>query len=94
MTHRRQLGPVASRADVDGLFYLLHDNLRRADAFITTAEEQIERSWGGGEDQGGDDSGAAGVLRRRNQAAKLAVRAGNYTCEEIAAEIATRQWGA
>ena len=94
MTHRRQLGPVAPRADVDGLLYLLRDNLRRADAFITTAEEQIERSWGGGEDQGGDDSGGDGVLRRRNQAAKLAVQAGNYTGEEIAAEIATRRWGA
>ena len=90
MTHRRQLGPVAPRADVDGLLYLLRDNLRRADAFITTAEEQSDRSWGGGEDHSSDD----GVLRRRNQAAKLAVRAGNYTGEEIAAEIATRQWGA
>lgn len=34
MTRRRQLSPMAPGADVDGLLYLLRDNLRRADAFI------------------------------------------------------------
>jgi hypothetical protein len=32
-------------ADVADPIYLLRDNLRRADAFVSTAEKQIERSW-------------------------------------------------
>ena len=99
MIHRRQLSPVAPGADVDGLLYLLHDNLRRADAFITTAEEQIERSWGGGGDEGGDGNGDDDVLRRRNQleylveAARLSVRVAIRTGEELDVERGRHRTG-
>jgi hypothetical protein len=43
----RLAGPAATGPDLDGLLYTLRDNLRRADAFITTAERQIEESWRG-----------------------------------------------
>ena len=88
MTRRRQLPPAASGADADGLLCVLRDNLGKADAFITTAEDLIERSWGGdgGDDLDDDDDS---VSRRRNhvahlvESAKLAVRAAAYTGQEL-----------
>jgi len=77
--------------DLDGLIYLMRDNLGKADAFITAAEREIEESWR----SNGDDAPAAedetgdSALRRRSriehlvEAGKLAVRAAAYTTEEI-----------
>lgn len=99
MTRRRQLGPAAPSADVDGLLYLLRDNLRRADAFVSTAEVQIERPWGGGSDEGGDGNGGHDVLRRRNQveylveAARLSVRTAIRTGEELDVERGRHRTG-
>jgi hypothetical protein len=93
-----QLAPVVPCAEVDGLLCVLRDNLGKADAFISTAEELIVRSWSGGggrDDPEGDDS----VSRRRNhvehlvEAAKLAVRAADYTGQELEA-LAQRRQGA
>jgi hypothetical protein len=83
VTRRRQLAPPKLCADVDGLLYVLRDHLGKADAFITTAEELIERCWSGGDDD--DDS----ITRLRNhvahlvESAKLAVRAAAYAGQEI-----------
>lgn len=96
---RRQLSLAAPNADVDGLIYLLRDNLQRADAFVSTAEEQIERSWGGGGDEGSDGNGDDDVLRRRNQveylveAARLPVRAAICTGEELDVEWSRHRTG-
>jgi hypothetical protein len=83
VTRRQQLGPA--RADVDDLFCVLRDNLGKADAFISTAEELIERPQSpGGEEESDDD-----VVRCRNhieylvEAAKISVRAAAYTVGEI-----------
>ncbi|HEY0482362.1 MAG TPA: hypothetical protein VGD37_32800 [Kofleriaceae bacterium] len=68
--------------DLDDLIHVLRDNLERADAFLTSAEELIERPLPEGDDDGS-------VARRRNhiahllEAAKLAVRAAVCTAEEI-----------
>lgn len=79
--------------DLDGLLYLLRDNLRRADAFITTAEQLIEQPGSDADDEGDD----GGIMRYRMrieylvEAAKMAVRAANYTGESIDAEISARK---
>ena len=94
MTRRRQLSPAVTCADVDDLLDVLRDNLGKADAFITSAEELIERPRSIGGDEDSDDD----LQRRRNhiehlvQAAKLAVRAAAYTSGEIE-EIAQRLRG-
>lgn len=96
MTRRRQLNQAAPCVEVDGLLCVLRDNLGKADAFITCAEELIVRSWGDGGDEGGDRDDS--VLRRRNhvehlvESAKLAVRAAGYTGEELEA-LAQRRRG-
>lgn len=99
MSLRRQLSLAAPSADVDGLIYLLRDNLRRAVAFVSTVEEQIERSWGGGGNEGGDGNGDDDILRRRNQveylveAARLSVRAAIRTGEELDVERSRHRTG-
>jgi hypothetical protein len=87
VTRRRQLSAAAGCASVDDLLDLLRDNLGKADAFITTAEELIERPQSIGSGKDSDDD-----LRRRRThiehliaAAKLAVRAAAYTSREIEA---------
>lgn len=61
---------------LDGLLYILRDNLRRADAMVSTAERQIEENW---HDEEEDENG--GILRHRMrieylvEAGKHAVRA-------------------
>lgn len=88
MTRRRQLGPAAPSADVDDLFCLLRDNLGKADAFMTSAEFQMEQAPSGDEDED---------LRRRShvehlvEAGKLAVRAAAYTSEEIENRVRRRR---
>ena len=87
MTRRRPLLPVVSGADADGLLSVLRDNLGRADAFITAAEELIDRPGGGIEDSDNDDD--ADTSRRRNHLAhliestKLAIRAAAFATQEL-----------
>lgn len=65
---------------LDDLFGLLKDNLGKADAFITSAEYQLEQAPSGDEEEDG---------RRRMhvehlvESAKYAVRAAGYTAVEI-----------
>ena len=93
---RRRLGSGEPRFDLDNMFYVLRDNLGRADAFITVAEDLIEQCWDGSVDDGDDDNDNS-VIRRRNQvahlveSAKLAVRAAAYAAGEA---IASRRRGA
>ena len=85
---------MVSAVDVDQLLCVLRDNLRRADTFVSTAEELVERSWG---DEARSEDEDGGVQRRRNhveylvEAAKLAVRAAIYTGDQIAAELAAHR---
>ena len=85
--NRRHLGSGEPRFDLDGTLDVLRDNLGKADAFITVAENLIEQCWDGSGDEGHDDNS---VTRRRNQvahlveSAKLAVRAAAYAGEAIA----------
>ena len=76
--------------ELDGLIHLVHDNLGRADAFITAAERELQESWSSrGDDPTAEDETGDSVLRRRSriehliEAGKLAVRAAAYTTEEI-----------
>jgi hypothetical protein len=91
VSRRRQLSPAVTCADVDDLLDALRDNLGKADAFISTAEELIERPRSIGGDADSDDE----IQRRRShiehlvEAAKLAVRAAAYTSGAIE-EIARR----
>lgn len=96
---RRALpAPALPTVDVDHLLHVLRDNLRRADAFVSTAEELVERSWGDegdDSDEGEDDD--SGIQRRRMrveyliEAGKLAVRAAGYTSDQLAAELAAHR---
>lgn len=85
--NRRRLGSGEPRFDLEHMFYVLRDNLGRADAFITVAEDLIEQCWDGSGDDGDDDNS---VMRRRNQvahlveSAKLAVRAAANVGEALA----------
>ena len=84
---RRRLGSGEPRFDLDNMFYVLRDNLGRADAFITVAEDLIEQCWDSRGDEGDYDNS---ITRRRNQvaqlveSAKLAVRAAAYAGEALA----------
>jgi hypothetical protein len=88
MTRRRELSVSVLCADADGLLSVLRDNLGKADAFITAAEELIGRPGGGIES--GDDDDEADLRRRRNHlahlldSAKMAVRAAAYGGEQLA----------
>ena len=83
---------------LDCLLYTLRDNLRRADAFVSTAERQIEENWHDNDEEEGDvEDEFDTVLRHRMrieylvEAGKHAVRAALYTTEQIDAEIARRR---
>src|SRR5436190_1372180 len=83
---------------VGHLLHVLRDNLRRADAFVSTAEELVERSWGEeGDDRDEDEDDDSGIQRRRMrveyliEAGKLAVRAAGYTSDQLAAELAAHR---
>ena len=103
MTRRGPSCSAEPGVDIDNLICVLRDNLGKADAFITTAEALIVRSWSGdGDERDGDDEDGDGddsVLQRRNQvehlveAAKLAVRAAGYTGQELKA-LTQRRRGA
>jgi len=86
---RRQLAAGAAPCDdIDGLFCRLRDKLGKADAFITSAEYQMEQAPSGNEDED---------LRRRNhvehlvEAGKLAVWAAGYTSGEIENRVRRRR---
>lgn len=74
--------------DLDGLLDLFRGHVARADAFLTAAEDLIERPCRG-EDEKIDEDADDHPGRRRNHiahlldAAKLAVRAAAYTGAEI-----------
>jgi len=80
------------RDDLDGTLDVMRDNLGRADAFITAAEDLIERPWGGSEDDEGDEDDDS-LGRHRNhvahlvESAKLAVRAAIYAGDHVAAAL-------
>ena len=92
--------PEPEPDELDGLLYALRDNLRRADAFVSTAERQIEENW---HDEDGDDSDVEEefdtVLRHRMrieylvEAGKFAVRAALFTTDQLDAAL-TRRRGA
>ena len=94
---RHRLGSGAPGFDPDRALCALGDQLGKADAFLTAAEDLIERSWSGS----GNESGAydARVMRRRNhaehlvEAAKLAVRKAAKTGRALE-EFAKRWRGA
>jgi hypothetical protein len=65
---------------LDDLFGLLKDNLGKADAFITSAEYQLEQPPSGDKDE--DDRRRLHV-EHLVEATKYAVRAAGYTAEEI-----------
>jgi hypothetical protein len=90
--NRRTALPEPEPDELDHLTYTLRDNLRRADAFITTAERQIEENWHDDEE---DEDG--GILRHRMrveylvEGGKHAVRAALYTAEQIDAVLGARR---
>lgn len=85
--------------EVDHLICVLRDQLRRADALVTSAEKELLVSWGVGSDSGGEDDEADddGVQRRRMRVeylveiGKYAVREAQYTSEQLAAELAMQR---
>jgi hypothetical protein len=87
--------------EVDHLVCVLRDQLRRTDAFVTSAEKELLVSWGIGGDDGSsgedDEDEDDGVQRRRMrveylvEAGKLAVREAQYTSEQLAAELAMQR---
>ena len=85
--------------ELDALVCVLRDQLRRADAFVTSAEKELLVAWGGGDDDGGegDEDDDDGVQRRRMrveylvEAGKLAVREAQSTGEQLAAELAAQR---
>lgn len=88
--------PEPEPDELDHLLYTLRDNLRRADAFITTAEQQIEeprRHESGDEGESEED----GKLRYRMrveylvEGGKLAVRGALYTVQQLEAVIAAHR---
>jgi hypothetical protein len=84
---RRRLGSRTPRFDREGVLYVLRDNLGRADAYITAAEDLIERPQDDDDDDEDDDDK---ISRYRNHVAhlvestKLAVRAAIYAGAELA----------
>jgi hypothetical protein len=84
---------------IESLLYVLLDQLRRTDAFATSAENELVESWSLG-DPGDEEDEDSGVQRHRMrveylaEAAKLEVRAAQYTGDQLVAEWAKRKRGA
>ena len=96
--NRRTALPEPEPDELDHLTYTLRDNLRRADAFITTAERHLEESWSAEVDDNDDEEDEdRGVQRRRMrveylvEGGKYAVRAALYTTEQIDAVLAAHR---
>jgi hypothetical protein len=83
--------PEPEPDEVDSLLCVLRDQLRRADAFVTSAEKELLVSWGVGDDSGDDEDDSVQRLRMRVEylveAGKLAVREAQYTGDQLAAEL-------
>ena len=79
----------------DHLICVLRDQLRRVDAFVTSAEKELLVSWGIGDDGGDDEDDSVQRIRMRVEylveAGKLAVREAQYTSEQLAAELAAQR---
>ena len=98
---RTALPPPAPEiaSELDHLMYALRDDLRRADAFITTAERQIEEPQRD-DDRDENESEEDGKHRHRMrieylvEAGKYAVRKALYTVHQIDAVIAAHRRGA
>lgn len=88
--HRQLAAPAAPCDNIDDLFCVLRDNLGKAEAFISSAEYQMEQAPSGDDEED---------LRRRShvehlvEAGKLAVRAASCTSGEIENRV-RRQQGA
>jgi hypothetical protein len=93
--NRRTALPEPEPDELDHLTYTLRDNLRRADAFITTAERQIEENWHDDGDE--EDSEEDCKMRHRMrieylvEGGKYAVRAALYTTQQIDAVLAAHR---
>jgi hypothetical protein len=93
--NRRTALPEPEPDELDHLTYTLRDNLRRADAFITTAERQIEENWHDDGDE--EDSEEDRKMRHRMrieylvEGGKYAVRAALYTTQQIDAVLAAHR---
>jgi hypothetical protein len=80
--------------DLDGTIHVLRDNIARADALITAAEDLIERLPLGDDDgdENEDESGDS-IRRRRNhvahliESAKQAVRSAIYAGDDLAKHL-------
>ena len=82
-TRARRLSPRPTPDNfgtLDDLHALLKDNLGKADAFITSAERQLEEAPSGDKEE--DDRRRLHV-EHLVEATKYAVRAAGYTAEEI-----------
>jgi hypothetical protein len=86
--------PEPEPDEFDHLIHTLRDNLRRADAMVSTAERQIEENW---HDDDEDDEEEDRKMRHRMrveylvEAGKYAVREALYTAQQIEAEITRRR---
>ncbi len=94
-THRttrpRRLSPRSNPdnlGNLDDLVGLLRDNLGKADAFLTSAEYQMEQAPSGDEDE---DQRRRSHVEHLVEAGKLAVLAAIFTTEEIDAAIARKR---
>jgi hypothetical protein len=103
--NRRTTPPVpAPEPESDEFNHLIHtlrDNLRRADAFVSTAEHQIEENWhdndGGDESDEEDRKEEDRKMRHRMrieylvEAGRCAVRRALDTTQQIEAALARRR---
>jgi hypothetical protein len=78
--HRNPRQSLPNAPDLDNLVHLLRDNLGKADAFISSAEHQLEQAPSGDED---DDRRRQLHIEHLVESGKLAVRAAVYTAEQI-----------
>lgn len=77
---RLQKRPTPDNFTLDDMFALLKDNLGKADAFITSAEYQLEQAPSGDEEE---DQRRRSHVEHLVESAKFAVRGGAYTAEKI-----------
>src|ERR1041384_915336 len=96
-TRRAALPDPEPDEGLDGLLYTLRDDLRRADAFITTAERQIEENWHDDDENEEEEDEEDRKMRHRMrveylvEAGKHAVRGALDTAQQIEAEITRRR---
>ena len=89
MKRRRQLAAPAAPCDtIDGLFCVLKDNLGKAEAFISSAECQMEQASSGDDEE---DLRRQSHVEHLVEAGKLAVRAAAYTSGEIEHRVQRRR---